>query len=310
MEKTFTRLKLLLGFAILFSLLGYRQSNAQQVIPLWPEGKMPNSKGMELRDSIVNERMYKVGTPRMYAYFPSKEENKRSAVVICPGGGYRKLAYDISGHQLAKWFNTFGVSAFVLYYRLPNSPDLKEREKGPLQDAQRAMRLIRTHAEKWNIDSNKIGVMGTSAGGHLAATLGTHLEDVSAIGDLPDQKSFMPDFMILVSPVITMGPFTHQGSKDHLLGENPSKKLVEKYSAELQVTPQTPPAFLVHANNDKGVDQRNSLMFFQALLSKEIPASLHIFPFGGHKIALRNNPGSTGLWTSLCEKWMEEMGFK
>ena len=135
--------------SFVFLLVFISNSKAQEFIPLWPKGKMPNSKGLQIKDSIANERVYKVGTPGMYAFFPSDQENKRAAVVICPGGGYERLAYMISGWQLAKWFNTMGVSAFVLNYRLPNSPDLIQREIGPLQDAQRAMRLIRAKASKW-----------------------------------------------------------------------------------------------------------------------------------------------------------------
>ena len=197
----------------------------------------------------------------------------------------------------------------MLNYRLPNSPDLKQREIGPLQDAQRAMRLIRANAEKWQIKADKIGVLGTSAGGHLSAMLGTSFEDLAQIGDDFDKYAFEPNFMILISPVITMGDLTHAGSRKNLLGESPSRGLVEKYSLEKQVTTKTPPAFLVHAFDDKAVSVRNSLMFYQGLLEKNISASLHIFPQGGHAIALRNNPGSTETWTNLCEMWLVEMGF-
>ena len=282
---------------------------AQEFIPLWEKGKMPNSKGIELKDDIRNERIYQVGTPGFYAFFPSNQENKGAAVLICPGGGYQHLAYIISGMQLAKWFNTLGISAFVLNYRLPNSPDVRQREIAPLQDAQRAMRIIRANAEKWQIKPDKIGVLGTSAGGHLAANLGTSTEDATKINDELDKFPFNPNFMILVSPVITMGEYAHAGSRKNLLGENPSRQLIEKYSLEKQVTVTTPPAFIVHAADDKAVNPRNSLMFYNALLDKSISASLHIFPNGGHAIALRNNPGSTETWTNLCEMWLTEMGF-
>jgi acetyl esterase/lipase len=294
---------------LLLFCLGAFQTSAQEFIPLWPEKKMPNTKGLAVKDSIANERIYKVGTPGMYAFFPSAQENKGAAVIICPGGGYERLAYIISGWQLAKWFNTMGISAFVLNYRLPNSPDLKERHLGPLQDAQRAMRLIRAHANKWGIKRDKVGILGTSAGGHLAATLGTHLTDVSAIGDSLNKVTFRPDFMILISPVINLGPYAHAGSRKNLLGPNPAAELLKKYSLEQQVSAATPPAFLVHAANDKSVSPRNSLLFYQALLEKNIPASLHIYPQGGHAIALRNNPGSTETWTELCERWLIETGF-
>ncbi len=242
-------------------------------------------------------------------FFPSRQENKGAAILICPGGGYERLAYQISGTQLAKWFNTLGISAFVLNYRLPNSPDLKQREIAPLQDVERAMPIIRANAEKWQIKAGKIGVLGTSAGGHLAANLGTATEDLAKINDELDKLSFTPNFMILISPVITMGEYAHAGSKKNLLGANPSKELIEKYSLEKQVMPATPPVFIVHAFDDKAVNVRNSLMFYNALLDKNISASLHIFPHGGHAIALRNNPSSTEMWTSLCEMWLTEMGF-
>jgi acetyl esterase/lipase len=295
-------------FAITILLLtGTVQSKAQDFISLWPENKMPNSKGLHLKDSIANERIYQVGTPGMYAYFPSKQENKGAAVIICPGGGYERLAYVISGLQLAKWFNTMGITAFVLNYRLPISPDLKERQIGPLQDAQRAMRIIRANALKWGIKTDKIGIMGSSSGGHLASTLGTHLEDVSSIKDSLDTYAFNPNFMILVSPVISMGIYAHAGSRKNLLGPNPTQELLNKYANELQVTAATPPCFIADAFNDKTVNPMNSLLFYQALLAKNIPVSFHVFPQGGHAIALRNNPGSTELWTSLCEAWLNEM---
>lgn len=283
--------------------------SAQGFIPLWPEGKMPNTKGMKLKDSIANERVYQVGTPGVYSFFPSVQENKGAAVMICPGGGYERLAYVISGMQLAKWFNTMGISAFVLNYRLPNSPDLKEREKGALQDAQRAIKLIRNNAEKWGIKTDKIGIQGSSAGGHLASMAGTFITDISSIGDALDKLSARPDFMILVSPVIDMGKYAHKGSLKNLLGENPSAAQIAKYSTQLQVTTTTAPCFIADAFNDKSVDPHNSLLFYQALLEHKVVSSLHVFPQGGHAIALRNNPGSAEMWTELCERWMIEMGF-
>jgi acetyl esterase/lipase len=285
------------------------QAQAQDFMPLWPKKKMPNSKGLKLADKIENERILQVGTPGMYTFFTSKEENKGCAVLICPGGGYERLTYLLGGTQLAKWFNTMGITAFVLNYRLPNSPDLQERSMGPAQDAQRAMRLIRAHAAQWKLDPKRIGIMGSSAGGHLAATLGTHPEDVSAIGDSLDRLAFAPSFMVRVSPVITMGQYAHAGSRKNLLGENPSAELVAKFSNELHVTAATPPTFLAHAYNDKSVNQRNSLLFYQALVEHDVPASLHTFPQGGHAIALRNTPGSAAQWTTLCEAWLLEMGF-
>lgn len=303
-----TSLRMLVA-AVLLILISNVAMAAQEFIPLWPTGKMPNSKGLQLKDDIRNERIYQVGTPGMYAFFPSAQANNGSAVIIFPGGGYERLAY-LSGAQLAKWFNTMGMSAFVLHYRLPTSPDLKERQLGPLQDAQRAMRVVRANAVKWGIKPDRVGVLGTSAGGHLAATLGTFGKDISSVGDVLDKLSNRPDFMILVSPVITMGQYAHNGSRKNLLGDNPSKELLEEYSLELRVTSNTTPAFLAHALNDQSVNVRNSLMFYNALVEKNVSASIHVFPQGGHSIGLSNNPGSTELWTTLCEAWLKEMGFK
>lgn len=280
-----------------------------QFIPLYAPGAMPNSKGIALTDSIANERIYRVGMPGLYAFFPSAQENKGAAVLICPGGGYERLAYVISGVQLAKWFNSIGISAFVLNYRLPNSPDLVQRELGPLQDAQRAMRIIRQRSAEWGIRRDKIGVQGSSAGGHLAALLATADKDVTGLRDALDTIPFRPDFMLLVSPVVDLGKYAHKGSVKNLLGDKPSDALIRQYSTHVRVTGATPPSFLVHAFNDNGVVVKNSLLLYEALVEHQVPSSLHVFPFGGHAIALRNNPGSTELWTELCEKWLVEMNF-
>lgn len=283
---------------------------AQISTPLWPEGELPNSKGISVQDSIKNDRIYMNKHPEMFAFHPAKEENTGAAVLIFPSGGYNHLTYDLGGFQLAKWFNTIGVHAFVVNYRLPKSPDLVQREIAPLQDAQRAMRIVRSKVEKFEIDPGKIGVMGTSAGGHLAATIGTHTEDHASIGDSLDTISFIPDFLIIVSPVITFGEYAHEGSKFNLLGEEPSQKLVDKFSTELQVSEKTPPAFLVHAANDQSVHPMNSMLFYEALMENGITeSSLHIFPQGGHSIGMAGNPGSTQLWPDLAEAWLKELGF-
>jgi acetyl esterase/lipase len=282
---------------------------SQEFFPLWPAGKVPNSKGLQLQDSIFNERIYQVKEAGMWAFFPSIQENKGAAVLICPGGGYERLAYVASGLQLAKWYNTFGVAAFVLKYRLPNSPDLVERSIAPLQDAQRAMRIIRSHAKEWKINSDLIGVMGVSAGGHLASTLGTQKRDVAVIDDSLQRVSPYPNFMILISPVIDFGTYAHIGSRNNLLGANPSQELIRNYSNQWNVSPVTPPSFIVHAVNDKSVPLQNSLLFHRALIDSGVSASLHVFPQGAHVIGLRNNPGSTEWWTTLCESWMREMGY-
>src|SRR5699024_1082898 len=291
-------------------MIGFIPALAQDTIPLWPKDELPNSKGITLQDSIQNDRIYKIKYPRMHTFVPAKEENTGAAVLIFPGGVYDHLTYDLGGFQLAKWFNTIGVSAFVVNYRLPNSPDLKKRQIAPLQDAQRAMRLVRSRAKEWQIDPERVGVLGTSSGGHVASTIGTHREDVSSIGDSLDGYSYKPNFMVMVSPVITMGKYTHKGSLRNLLGLKPKDKMMQKYSNELRVTKQTPPAFLVHAANDQAVPVQNSLQFYQALLKHgQNRSSIHIFPQGGHEIGLVGNPGSTKQWTALCQAWLNELGF-
>ena len=285
------------------------QLQAQQFIPLWPEGKKPNFNGKKVTDSIFNERVWRTGTPGIYAFTVPKAVNTGTTVMICPGGGYERVSYIYNGFTFAKWFNSIGINVFVLIYRLPGQADLQQRQLSPLQDAQRAMRIIRANAGKWDIKTDKIGVMGLSSGGHVASTLGTHLEDVSAIKDSLDGVSSRPDFMILLSPVITMGKYAHPGSKKLFIGADTTKAMIEKYSNELQVTASTPPAFIVHAYNDSTVNVRNSVLFYEALLDKKVNASIHIFPQGGHGIRLDDNPGSTDLWLDLLEKWMKEMNF-
>lgn len=283
--------------------------NSQEFIPIWTAGKMPNSKGILVQDSIANERVYQVGTPGVYVFEPSVAENKHAGVLIIPGGGYARLAYQISGFQLAKWFNTIGITAFVLNHRLPHSPDLSEPYKAPVQDAQRALKFIRSNAVKWSLDKNKIGAMGSSAGGHLAACVSTFSEDWSVTGENLDTLRFHPDFTILISPVISMNKFTHQGSSDNLLGKDASQEQKDLFSCEMRVAADTPPAFIIHATDDKSVSSMNSILYYSALKEKGVKNStLHIFPQGGHSIALRNNPGSTNSWTVLLEQWLSEIG--
>ncbi|WP_455585350.1 alpha/beta hydrolase [Bacteroides sp.] len=290
-------------------LVGILQSvSAQDFCPLWNDN-MPNSKGVMVKDSIANERVYQVGIPGVYVFEPSKAENKGTAVLIIPGGGYARLAYQISGWQLAKWFNTFGVTAFVLNHRMPQSPDVIVSYQAPLEDAQRAMRYIRSHASDYGIDVNKVGVMGCSAGAHLSACLSTFSEDWGRGGDALDGESFRPDFTILISPVISMGEVAHKGSRDNLLGKSPSAELLHQFSCDERVTSETPPAFIVHATNDRSVSSLNSILYYTALKRADVKKStLHIFPEGGHNIALRNNPGTTQQWPALAEEWLWEIG--
>jgi len=285
------------------------QLMAQEFIPLWPAGKKSDWNGRVVTDSLYNERYYRVGTPGIFAFPVRKEGNKGTTVLICPGGGYDHITHLYNGFNFASWFNAHGINAFVLVYRLPNQSDLKVREEAALADAQRAIQILRSDAPKWDLNGNKIGVMGISAGGHVATTLGTRSENVSSINDSLDRINYHPDFMILLSPVVTMGKYTHGGSKKNFLGSDTAKSVIEKYSNELQVTVATPPAFIVHAQNDSTVNVRNSLLFYNALIDKGVQASIHIFPQGGHGIGLVDNPGSADLWLDLLDKWLNEKGF-
>lgn len=295
---------------VLFSCLSAGVSHAQAFLPLW-QGNMPNSRGLVLKDSVARERIVQVGVPALYAFVPSAAENTGTAVVIIPGGGYVKLAHEISGFALAKWFNTLGVTAFVLQHRFPASPDVEVGYKAPLQDAQRAMRYVRAHAAQYGIDTARVGVMGCSAGGHLSASLCTIAEDWAQAGDSLDRFGFRPDFAILVSPVISMADsVVHKGSRKSLLGpwqDDPTMR--RKFSPDRQVTPQTPPALLIHASDDPAVSPLNSVAYYRALIDNGVRrSSLHVFPFGKHAISLRRQPGSTALWPLIAERWMEETG--
>ncbi|MFL1013455.1 alpha/beta hydrolase [Flavisericum labens] len=297
MKRTFVYLSFLISLTAI----------AQESITLWSEGKMPNSKGLTIEHVEERERITQVAEPKMLAFFPPKEEQNGSSILILPSGGYQKLTYNLGGIQLAKWYNTQGITAFVLLYRLPNSPDLLISENGPIQDAQRAMKLIRLNAEKWNLDTNKIGVFGSSAGGHLASTIATHTEDVSKINDELDTISFLPNFMVLVSPVISLGEYTHQGSLENFLGNHATEKNIYKFSNEFHVSESTPPTILFHAQNDHAVNPMNSILFYQAMLKNDVKGSLHIFPKGGHSIGIYNASDVTELWKTISTKWLKEV---
>jgi len=297
-------------FIVLTAILFSAFASAQLVIPLWETGKMPNSKGLHITDSIANERQYIVASPNIEVYAPSKEENRGFAVLVIPGGGYARLAYVVSGSQIAKYINSLGGTAFVLKYRLPISPDLIYREIAPLQDAQRAMKMIRSFAHKYGYSASKVGVFGTSSGGHLASSLGVYTQDFTEIKDSTFNYPFKPDFLVLLSPVITLAdPYAHKGSRENLLGKNASPELVNRFSTNMQVTAQTPPTLLFHANDDKSVPSLNSVFFYTALKEKGVTASLHIFPHGGHAINLTKSPISTMMWMPLMDAWLKETGF-
>jgi len=284
------------------------------VLPLY-QGKIPNSKNTGQKEKIEKSDIVLISNvqdPDIAVYLPSKRFATGQAVVICPGGGYWVLAYDLEGTDIAKYLNSIGVAGIVLKYRLPTYGNTIEPHKAPLMDAQRAMRLVRSNAKAWNIDSTRIGIMGFSAGGHLASTLGTHFDlgDKNST-DVVEQKSCRPDFMILMYPVITFtAEWSHTGSREALLGKNPDKDLVSYYSNELQVQDNTPPAFIVQADNDSGVPIENSLLMYQALRKKKIPAELHILSEGEHGFGLAVNNEHVASWTNSLRLWLNWMNKK
>ncbi|AZA86106.1 alpha/beta hydrolase [Chryseobacterium shandongense] len=280
---------------------------AQEKITLWPKGKMPNSKGLQLKTEEKDGRIVQIKEPELFAFLPPKEERKPMAIIVIPGGGYYKLTYDLGGYQIAKWFNTLGISAFVLNYRLPISPDVKQREIAPLQDIQAAIKYIRKNADQYGISPEQIGVIGTSAGGHLAATVSNITTDYTELKDDWTSVSTIPNFAILVSPVIDLGEFAHVGSRNSLLGENASQEKIIEYSMQNRVTEKTPPTLLIHAQNDKAVPVMNSILYYQAMTKNKVKGALFIFPEGEHKIGITNTSELTDNWKKLCSDWLKTL---
>ena len=280
-----------------------------QEMPLYPNG-VPNTThapNTENRSTDANgaERIMEVSIPTITAYLAPANNNTGTAVIICPGGGYRLLSSTKEGSDVAKEFNKMGISAFVLKYRIPSDKAQPNKTIAPLQDAQEAIRMVRKEAKKYGINPNRIGIMGFSAGGHLASTALTHLKPVVGTSDT---TSVRPDFGMLIYPVITMKDFTHQGSKDNLLGKNPSQEAIDLYSNENQVSTQTPPVILVHAGDDKAVPVKNSLVFYEACLNNNVSAQLLIYPKGGHGFGL-NNKTTPDKWMDSVKNWIDSLGF-
>ncbi len=283
---------------------------AQKTMKLWPE-VIPFSNGTIGEEQFTDAgHVRNVQDPTITVYLPEKGKSTGAAVVICPGGGYGILAIKHEGHDVAKWFNEFGVAGIVVKYRLPISDNITDNSEVAMTDAQRAVRMVRHHASEWGVAKDKIGIMGFSAGGHLASTVGTHFD--YGIADSKDQiqkESCRPDFMILMYPVISMSEdFMHAGSMRNLLGKNQSYEQKLRFSNEKQVTSETPPAILIHSSDDKGVPVENSIRFYEALIQNNIPAELHVFNSGGHGYGLGRKDGTShNLLTDNCKAWMMDM---
>jgi len=261
---------------------------------LWPQGA-PVAKGGADSDK-----------PTLTVHLPPADKATGAAIVICPGGGYRHLALDHEGKQVAEWLNANGIAAFVLKYR---HNGVGYQHPAPLLDAQRAVRLVRSRAAEWKLDPGRLGILGFSAGGHLASTVGTHFDggDPNATDPI-DRASSRPDFMVLVYPVITFTEsFMHKGSRDNLLGNDPNDALVTSLSNEKQVTPQTPPTFLVHTTQDGLVPVENSLAFYQALRKAGVPAELHVYARGEHGFGLGKPGEEAADWPGRCLNWLKTL---
>jgi acetyl esterase/lipase len=263
---------------------------------LWPRGA-PGAKGAKPEDK-----------PTLTIHLPDRRQANGTAVVICPGGGYGFLAVGHEGRDIARWLNELGVAGFILQYR--------HRARGyghpaPLQDAQRAIRTVRARAADWKIDPARIGIMGFSAGGHLASTAGTHFDKGDPDAEDPIARvSCRPDFMILCYPVIAFGePYTHRGSQHNLIGKDAGPELVRSLSNEKQVTAETPPTFLFHTDEDTGVPAENSIFFYLALRRAKVPAELHVYRKGRHGLGLAPDTPGTSTWPTCCEEWLRGQGW-
>ncbi len=291
----------------LFVMVITQTARAQEVSNLWPDNAIPNAiAGTTITEKTETKPdnillVSQVSVPTLTAYLPPKEKATGAAVMICPGGGYWVLASGHEGADIARWFNEMGVAAFVLKYRLPDSTIMTNPHEVPLMDAMQGMKLIRQNASRYGIDSNKIGVMGFSAGGHLASTLSTHYHRGANASE-----QAKPNFAILLYPVVTFGDKAHTGSRDKLLGKlKTSPDMVAYYSNELQVTAQTPPTFLVHSQDDKAVPVENSIGYYQACLKNGVPVEMHLYPAGGHGYGLRTAKfGSLNNWPDACRAWL------
>jgi acetyl esterase/lipase len=279
-------------------------SAAPVVIPLWPEG-VPGAKPGLGAEVVADGRIRNISEPTITVYGPAVDKPNGTAVIICPGGGYEFLSAAREGEQYANWLSTLGVTSFVLKNRI-----VEYGHPAPLQDVLRAVRLIRSRAAEFGIRPDRIGVMGSSAGGHLAASAGTLFDNPAGRTGAPlDSTSARPDFMMLMYPVIAMdGPAVHAGSRKALLGPNPSPETVALLSVDKQVTSSTPPALLIHTQEDQTVPVENSILFYQALTRARVPAEMLLFERGSHGMGMRAGLGTASAWPARAEDWLRERG--
>ncbi len=299
-------MKLLLITAIMFTASVLKAQSVAEM-PLYKNGvpnskPAPNKENSTFKDNVT--RIAKVSVPTLTMYKPEKPNGM--SVVICPGGGYGILAFDKEGTRVAEEMNKWGVTAFVLKYRLPDDTANVDKSLAPLQDAQQAIRMVRMNAAAWGLKKNKIGIMGFSAGGHLASTAATHFAG-NADAANKDTTSVRPDFAILIYPVISFdSTITHKGSRNNLVGANATAEKINLFSNELQVTAKTPPSFLVHAGDDGAVPVENSIRYYQACIKNKVPVEMHLYPKGGHGFGLYNKT-TTDNWMERLQNWLNSL---
>lgn len=295
-------MKKLLPLLLMTALTNY--AAPPQVIPLWPEG-VPGAKAIGQERVAEGERISNISDPTLTVYLPAVDRPNGTAVIIAPGGGYRFVSYAREGVQYANWLNTLGVTCFILKYR-----HAEFGHPAPLQDVLRAVRLVRSRAAEFKIDPARVGVMGSSAGGHLAATAGTLFDHPAGrTGAALDKVNARPDFLVLMYPVITMDPpHAHMGSRESLLGANPAPEMLKLLSMEKQVGAGTPSALIIHTQEDQTVPVENALMFYQALTRAKVPAEMYVFERGTHGMGFKDGFGTASDWPARAAEWLRDRG--
>ncbi|MDB2493987.1 MAG: alpha/beta hydrolase [Flavobacteriaceae bacterium] len=297
-------MRVIIYFIYFWSLFVFSQDT---ILPLY-EKHIPCSSFDKIESNLtIGEKSKKIKTPQLW-YYPSTHPKKEgAAVLVIPGGGYKNLAFEHEGIKVAEWLNKIGISAFVLMYRTPHWESKPCKTKVALLDAQRALQIIAENAKQWNIDSAKIGIIGFSAGGHLAATLSNHFDFISS-GKSTDKKSYRPSFCILVYPVISMtDKLTHMGSKYSFMGKSPRDEEVHFFSNELQISAEkTPPTLLIHAIDDAVVIPENSILYHETLQENKIPTRLHLMDKGGHGFGIKNAAAPTNSWLNVTKEWLKD----
>ena len=304
-------LKILSFTLVLLLSSSYAAFAQSETLKLW-DGPIPGSiDNPEFQQTVDPNngwvKMRFVTDPTLDVYPAPRDKATGTAVVVCPGGGYWALAIEHEGSHVAEWLNNIGVTAFVLKYRLPDDSIMKDKSIAPMQDGQKAIRLVRRRAAEWGIDPDRIGIMGFSAGGHLASTLSTRFNE--KVYQTIDDTSARPDFSLLIYPVISMQPgITHEGSRRNLLGNQPLPETLNAFSNELRVTADTPPAFIIQSQDDYSVPVQNSIAYAQAMIAAKVPCELHIYPTGGHGYGLGRSTNTESTWPEACKKWLETRG--